>query len=111
MYRSSLAADSIFRKIKMETLCEWHYYDPVDSVEWVRNQKNYLLSGVFFESYILDCSLVSRAFCNNIDQTCEATVDVVDNTGTNQTVSVNYAYDKIHHVSIVVYRKTLYVLI
>ncbi|MCB0660518.1 MAG: endonuclease [Saprospiraceae bacterium] len=91
----SLAADSHFFENQMETLCEWHYYDPVDSVEWVRNQKIAFYQGGSLNPYILDCSLVSRAFCNNIDQTCEATVDVVDNTGTNQTVSVNYAYDKI----------------
>ena len=52
-------------------ICSWHYDDPVDKKEWERNQKIARYQGDKLNPYVLDCSLVSRAFCNNIDQACE----------------------------------------
>jgi len=53
-------------------ICSWHYDDPVDKKEWERNQKIATYQGGKLNPFVLDCSLVSRAYCNNIDQACEA---------------------------------------
>lgn len=73
MYKSQADAEdpSFFGKMKTD-LCDWHYLDPVDEVEWKRNQKIATYQGGKLNPFVLDCSLVSRAYCNNIDQACEA---------------------------------------
>jgi Endonuclease I/Secretion system C-terminal sorting domain len=73
MYKSQADAEdpAYFNKMKTD-LCNWHYQDPVDQVEWERNQKIATYQGGKLNPFVLDCSLVSRAYCNNIDQACEA---------------------------------------
>ena len=73
MYKLQADAEdpSYFNKMKTD-LCAWHYQDPVDKVEWERNQKIATYQGGKLNPFVLDCSLVSRAYCNNIDQACEA---------------------------------------
>jgi Endonuclease I/Secretion system C-terminal sorting domain len=73
MYKSQADAEdpTFFNKMKTD-LCAWHYLDPVDEVEWNRNQKIATYQGGKPNPFVLDCSLVSRAYCNNIDQACEA---------------------------------------
>lgn len=72
MYKSQADAEdpTYFGKMKSD-LCDWHYLDPVDDVEWKRNQKIATYQGGKLNPFVLDCSLVSRAYCNNIDQACE----------------------------------------
>jgi len=73
MYREQAdAEDPAYFNAMKPALCEWHYLDPVDSMEWVRNKKIASYQGGKVNPFILDCSLVSRAYCNNIDQACEA---------------------------------------
>lgn len=73
MYKEQAdAEDPAYFNAMKSALCEWHYLDPVDSVEWVRNKKIAFYQGGKENPFILDCSLVSRAYCNNIDQACEA---------------------------------------
>jgi hypothetical protein len=78
---------SFFNKMKSD-LCEWHNQDPVDEREWNRNQKVALYQGGKLNPYILDCSLVSRAYCNNIDQTCEALISHVTDAHLNENIKI-----------------------
>lgn len=73
MYKPQADAEdpAYFNKMKTD-LCTWHYQDPVDKVEWERNQKIANYQGGKLNPFVLDCSLVARAYCNNIDQACEA---------------------------------------
>lgn len=66
------AADPAYFESMRSDLCDWHYQDPVDEQEWHRNMKIAAYQGGKENPFILDCSLVSRAYCNNIDQACEA---------------------------------------
>lgn len=80
MYKSQADAQgpAFFQSMKND-LCNWHYADPVDQKEWDRNQKIAKYQGDKLNPYVLDCSLVSRAYCNNIDQACKALLsNVVD---------------------------------
>ncbi len=72
MYKSQADTEdpTYFGKMKTD-LCNWHYLDPVDDREWKRNQKIATYQGGKLNPFVLDCSLVSRAYCNNIDQACE----------------------------------------
>lgn len=84
MYRSQADAEdpTYFDKMKTD-LCDWHYQDPVDEVEWKRNQKIAGYQGGKLNPFVLDCSLVSRAYCNNINQACETLLlSGIENTNT-----------------------------
>lgn len=73
MYKAQAdAGDPTYFASMKNDLCAWHYADPVDRVEWERNQKISKYQGDKLNPFVLDCSLVSRAYCNNIDQACEA---------------------------------------
>lgn len=75
MYKSQAdQEDPTYFQAQMDALCEWHYLDPVDETEWARNQKIAQYQGGKLNPFVLDCSLVSRAYCNNIDQACEAVI-------------------------------------
>jgi len=72
MYKEQAdAADPDFFNIQKDVLCNWAYLDPVDQTEWNRTKKIAIYQGKE-NPFVLDCSLVSRAYCNNIDQACEA---------------------------------------
>ena len=60
------AADPTFFAKQVETLCQWHLEDPVDSFEWERNYliANYQEGKV--NPYILDCSLPYRTYCPHL---------------------------------------------
>lgn len=75
MYKSQAdAGDPNYFQTMKNDLCSWHYLDPVDDEEWQRNQKIATYQGGKLNPFVLDCSLVSRAYCNNIDQVCEALI-------------------------------------
>ncbi len=75
MYKAQADAQgpNFFNTMKND-LCSWHYLDPVDDKEWKRNQKIASYQGGKLNPFVLDCSLVSRAYCNNIDQACESLI-------------------------------------
>lgn len=86
MYKTQADAQgpNFFNTMKND-LCSWHYLDPVDDVEWQRNQKIASYQGGKLNPFVLDCSLVSRAYCNNIDQACESLIlSDVENVATKE---------------------------
>lgn len=75
MYKDQAnTADPFFFELMRPYICDWNYLDPVDKVEWERNLKIAKHQGGKRNPFVLDCSLVSRAYCNNIDQVCESLV-------------------------------------
>lgn len=69
VYRDkALAANPDFFSAQVETLCQWHDKDPVDSIEWLRNQKIKTYQGTE-NPFILDCRL-ARLYCNEISAGC-----------------------------------------
>ncbi len=80
IYRQeALDADSDFFEKQRETLCQWHFDDPVDEVEWKRSKKIAEYQDNIPNPFVLDCSLASRLYCNEISDACwplTATKDV-----------------------------------
>jgi hypothetical protein len=72
------AADPGFFEGMRETLCDWHYMDPVDSLEWIRNERIAGYQSDKSNPFILDCSLAGRTYCDFIDAGCIAVN--IDNT-------------------------------
>ena len=64
------SADPDFFEIQRETLCEWHYQDPVDSLEWVRNQLIASYQDDTPNPFILDCTLAARTYCADVTGEC-----------------------------------------
>lgn len=70
MYRSEAdTADPDFFELQRETLCEWHDFDPVDSLEWVRTFKIADFQDDKPNPFVLDCSL-ARLYCSDIAAAC-----------------------------------------
>lgn len=79
MYRTdAINADPTFFPLQVNDLCAWHFADPVDSTEWVRNQKIRSYQGNT-NPFVLDCSLAARLYCPALSETCEKLVFVLDN--------------------------------
>lgn len=68
------AADPDFFWSQIETLCEWHYIDPVDQEEWNRTYEIAALQGNNPNPFVLDCSVAARTFCQQISAACEELV-------------------------------------
>lgn len=56
---------------QLDDLCEWHYNDPVDSLEWLRTFRIANYQDNQPNPYILDCSLAGRTFCDSVRYACE----------------------------------------
>jgi hypothetical protein len=70
MYKSEAdAADSNFFEDQLDAICQWHYMDPVDSLEWERNYKIARFQSNRVNPFILDCSL-ARLYCPEIGESC-----------------------------------------
>ncbi len=75
MYRTDAdAADAQFFPSMLDDLCEWHNLDPVDQKEWERTYGIEKYQGNV-NPFVIDCSLVSRAYCQNLSQECEYILD------------------------------------
>lgn len=72
MYKAqAIQADPLFFEIQRETLCQWHFDDPVDSLEWART---WLIAGYQDgkpNPFILDCTLPERSFCQGMELACD----------------------------------------
>lgn len=71
MYRSEAnAADPFYFSGMRETLCDWHFLDPVDSLEWVQNYQKATYQDGRPNPFILDCSLPERTYCSDLPLSC-----------------------------------------
>lgn len=68
-------ADPDFFAIQQDVLCEWHYLDPVDKLEWERTFMIGKRQSDKANPFVLDCSLASRLYCPEISAACQL-VDV-----------------------------------
>ncbi|HMV24166.1 MAG TPA: endonuclease [Saprospiraceae bacterium] len=75
MYKTEAdAADKNFFNLQKNTLCQWHLYDPVDSLEWERNKIIAKYQNNRENPYVLDCTLPYRTFCPDYQPSCDTTV-------------------------------------
>jgi endonuclease I len=71
IYREdAMVADPFFFDLQQEYLCQWHDLDPVDEFEALRNERIASYQDGKLNPFILDCSLVGRAYCNMLTE-CE----------------------------------------
>ena len=71
MYRAQAdAADPNFFDSQLSTLCGWHEQDPVDEEEYNRTFMIAEVQDGIPNPFILDCSLVSRAYCQSENLEC-----------------------------------------
>ncbi len=89
------AADPTFFEHQKDTLCKWHFQDPVDSLEWERTWKISKYQDGKPNPFVLDCSLASRTFCNFIDDQCTkvGTEDLLIGLGLKVSVYPNPVTD------------------
>ncbi len=74
MYKAEADAESsTFFSDQVSTLCAWHEQDPVDQVEWNRTWGIAQRQEGKPNPFVLDCSLVARAYCGGtVDAACMA---------------------------------------
>lgn len=71
IYRQqAMSADPIYFMNMEETLCDWHYADPVDQKEWERTWKIAKYQEDKPNPFVLDCSLADRMYCGAISIEC-----------------------------------------
>lgn len=67
IYRDdALAADPQFFDAMVDDLCLWHQQDPVDAFELLRNSRIASYQDGKENPFIIDCSLVMRAYCSQL---------------------------------------------
>ncbi len=65
--------DPNYFKKQVKTLCDWHFQDPVDSLEWFRTWEIAKYQDDKPNPFVLDCSLASRTYCDDyISDECQA---------------------------------------
>lgn len=71
MYRQEAdAADPDFFGPQRLTLCQWHYQDPVDQLEWDRTWQIAAYQDGKANPFVLDCTLPARSYCEDVDLNC-----------------------------------------
>jgi endonuclease I len=69
IYRDdAVQADPLFFDLMKDNLCLWHEEDPVDTFELIRTQRIASYQDGKENPFILDCSLVKRAYCPNLEE-------------------------------------------
>ncbi len=63
-------ANPTFFEIQRQTLCEWHFLDPVDQAEWDRTWKIAEYQNGKPNPFVLDCTLPERSYCGDFGQNC-----------------------------------------
>lgn len=100
VYRS--VADASFFSDQRTTLCDWHYLDPVDSLEWFNNIEISERQDGKRNPFILDCSLVERTYCPDVADRCQ--------TSSNESINLinanTFPNPSLGHFSIVSERMT-----
>lgn len=64
------AADPGFFERQRETLCDWHYLDPIDSLEYARTNRIALYQDQKPNPFVLDCTLARRIYCPDTPGEC-----------------------------------------
>jgi hypothetical protein len=79
MYKSEADnEDPDYFELQRETLCDWHFADPVDSTE---NARTYNIASYQENKpnpFVLDCSVATRTYCSFIPAACINTVNTDD---------------------------------
>lgn len=74
MYREEADnADPDFFDIQRDVLCNWHFQDPVDQLEW---ERTFMIANWQDDKpnpFVLDCTLASRIYCPEISAACQLT--------------------------------------
>ncbi len=72
--------NSTFFESQRQTLCNWHFLDPVDETEWNRT---WLIAQYQAtpNPFVLDCTLPQRCYCEEFSQLCtlDATSENIEN--------------------------------
>ncbi|GAB5554923.1 MAG: hypothetical protein Sapg2KO_45140 [Saprospiraceae bacterium] len=75
IYRSEAnEEDPTFFDDQRETLCNWHYLDPVDSMEYSRTNQIAIFQDQKPNPFVLDCTLAKRLYCDDIATSCAVPV-------------------------------------
>jgi len=70
MYKAQAdMANSAYFETQRQTLCTWHYLDPVDGLEWQRTWHIAQYQATP-NPFVLDCTLAERTFCGDSSGTC-----------------------------------------
>ncbi len=94
MYRSQ--ADAAFFQRQRKTLCQWHYLDPVDSLEWTRNLMIAAYQDGKPNPFILDCSLAKRTYCQDVDRTCMTHTRMPNHDQQRYQSTISYTQGVLH---------------
>ena len=95
MYKNQAdQADSDFFESQREDMCDWHFSDPVDEKEWIRNEKISAYQGGKKNPFILDCRL-ARLYCDAIIGSC-LMVSTKDLKSSDLSISPNPANETIY---------------
>lgn len=77
IYRDEVtAADPNYFNLQKQTLCNWHYADPVDEKEWIRTHKIAFYQSGKENPFVLDCTLAARIYCDQLSMACELTPNI-----------------------------------
>lgn len=87
MYQSLAdGEDPAYFSAQRATLCDWHYLDPVDSLEWERTFNIARYQDGKANPFVLDCSVAARLYCQDISDECERTVPTTETAFENKDV-------------------------
>jgi len=76
-----------------ETMCQWHFQDPVDEKEWIRNEKIAIYQDDKKNPFILDCRL-ARLYCDEVMGSC-LTVSTQDELASEIIVRPNPVHERL----------------
>lgn len=84
MYKAEAdAADPTFFASQVPHLCQWHFDDPVDSLEWVRTHRIAAYQDNKPNPFVLDCTLPIRTYCPHLSSSsCMVSTIPLEEIGT-----------------------------
>ena len=82
MYQTQAdAADPSYFSAQLNTFCDWHDLDPVDSLEWIRTMQIAEYQEGKPNPFVIDCSLAGRIFCGDVSTECRTVSVPLSNEG------------------------------
>ena len=71
MYKAEAdAQNSSYFNDQVQTFCQWHFDDPVDTKEWNRTHGIAPYQSGKANPFVLDCTLPQRSYCMNLNLEC-----------------------------------------